>query len=262
MAELQLVTSTSFDAVDSGGGKPDIDVEAVNGSLAGASAEAILEWTRARFGDDVVLTSSFGAESALMLHLVSQIMPRIRVVFIDTGYLFPETYRFAEEMTQRFGLDVRVYGPQMTPARQEALYGKRWEGSKEDLDAYQYVNKVEPMDRALRELAPRTWIAGLRKHQTRFRQTLSPVELHRGVYKVHPILAWGEEDVAAYMREHELPYHPLYRRGYRSIGDEHSTFPTLEGEDPRAGRHLGEHKECGIHLPRIAKDLSQKSSSL
>lgn len=258
MAELNLVADDSSGAGNVGS----IDIAGVNKSLGEGAAEHLLHWTRDTFGNEVVLTSSFGAESALMLHLVSQVMPGLRVVFIDTGYLFPETYRFAEELRERFSIDLRVYAPQMTAARQEALYGKRWEGNKEELQAYHQLNKVEPMDRALRELAPNAWIAGLRRHQTAFRQSLAPVELHRGVYKVHPILNWSEDDVARYMREHELPYHPLYRRGYRSIGDEHSTFPTLEGEDPRAGRNLGEHKECGIHLPRIAKELSQKSSSL
>jgi phosphoadenosine phosphosulfate reductase len=252
MAELRLVEDSNSA----------IDLPAVNAGLEGAPASEVLSWTRDVFGDDVILSSSFGAESALMLHLVKQWLPNVRVVFIDTGYLFPETYRFAEELTQRFDLDVRVYGPAMTPARQEALYGKRYEGDRSAIEAYLQMNKVEPMNRALKELEPRAWIAGLRRHQTAFRKGLSPVELTEGVYKIHPILNWNEEDVVHYMRSNDLPYHPLFKRGYRSIGDEHSTFPTLEGEDARAGRNLGESKECGIHLPRVAIAQSQKSSSL
>lgn len=251
MAELRLVEDSSS-----------IDLAATNAALEGANASEVLRWTRDTFGDSVILSSSFGAESALMLHLVKQWIPRVRVVFIDTGYLFPETYRFAEELTQRFELDVRAYGPLMTPARQEALFGKRYEGDKEEVEAYLQMNKVEPMNRALQELKPRAWLAGLRRHQTAFRKGLNPVEISDGVYKVHPILNWSEEDVVQYMRGNDLPYHPLYKRGYRSIGDEHSTFPTLEGEDARAGRNLGEHKECGLHLPRVAIAQSQKSSSL
>lgn len=242
--------------------KPLLDLDAVNVELKDASPVEVLEWTHHTFGEDIVLTSSFGAESALMLHLVSQVVPRVRVVFLDTGYLFPETYQFAEELTHRFQLDVRVYAPAVSAARQEALYGKLWEGNQEDLERYQQLNKVEPMDRAIRELAPGAWIAGLRGKQTSFRAGLRKVELSDGVYKVHPILGFSEEDVHHYMRANDLPYHPLYRRGYRSIGDVHSTTPTREGEDPRAGRRLGAHSECGIHLPRVAREESLKSSSL
>ncbi len=253
MPELKLVGGTE-EAV--------IDLESVNRALDGAPAEDVLRWVRDTFADEVILSSSFGAESALMLHLVKPWVPNVKVVFIDTGYLFPETYRFAQELTERFELDVRVYSPQVTAARQEALFGKRWEGDKSALDDYLKVNKVEPMNRAVQELKPKAWLAGLRRNQTEFRKSLSPVELSEGVYKVHPILSWGEEEILHYMRSNDLPYHPLYKRGYRSIGDEHSTFPTLEGEDPRAGRNLGEKKECGIHLPRVAIAQSQKSSSL
>ncbi len=249
--QLKLVGSSS-DGI--------VDLDSVNQSVTGNSPDDCLRWTRDTFGDDVVMTSSFGAESALMLHLATQWFPNLRVIFIDTGYLFPETYRFVEELRERFGFDLRVYGPSMSTARQEALYGKRWEGDAAQQRAYLQTNKVEPMDRALAELAPKAWLAGLRKHQTEFRKQLRTVELHENVYKVHPILAWSEEEAYAYMRRNDLPFHPLYAKGYRSIGDEHSTFPVLEGEDSRAGRLLGVHRECGIHLPR--SEASQRSSSL
>src|SRR5262245_60544448 len=106
---------------------PNLDLDALNAELRDAPAEDVLEWAFHTFGDDLVLTSSFGADSAVMLHLVHRIAPRTRVLFLDTGYLFPETYQFAEELTQRFELDVRVYAPSMTAARQEALHGKLWE---------------------------------------------------------------------------------------------------------------------------------------
>jgi phosphoadenosine phosphosulfate reductase len=242
--------------------EPRLDLDAINSELETATAEEALEWARHTFGDDLVLTSSFGADSAVMLHLAHRIVPRVRVLFLDTGYLFPETYQFAEELRKRFDLDLRVYAPLMTAARQEALYGKRWEGSEGELEDYQPTNKVEPMDRALRELAPRAWLAGLRNRQTSFRAGLKKLELQGTVYKLHPILQWSDEDVHHYMRANDLPYHPLRKRGYRSIGDVHSTFPTGENEDPRAGRRLGAHSECGIHLPRIAQDESMKSSGL
>jgi phosphoadenosine phosphosulfate reductase len=239
-----------------------LDLEALNLELADASAEDTLEWARNTFGDDLVLTSSFGADSAVMLHLVHRIAPRTRVLFLDTGYLFPETYQFAEELRQRFHLDLRVYAPLVTAARQEALYGKLYEGDERDLETYQRINKIEPMERALRELAPRAWLAGIRGRQNAFRAGLKKIELQGNVYKVHPLLSWTDEDVHHYLRKNDLPYHPLRKRGYRSIGDAHSTRPTAEGEDARAGRRLGQHLECGIHLPRVASDDSLKSSGL
>lgn len=229
------------------------DLQTLNAQFEGQRPELLLDWAQRCFGDELILSTSFGADSALMLHLVSQHVPNIRVVFIDTGYLFPETYRFAEQLTARFGLDVRVYSPLITPARQEALYGRLWQGTAQDLERYHYLNKVEPMDRALRELAPRAWISGVRRHQTAFRNQLRPVEPHQQQLKLHPILHWTPEDVRRYMSEHQLPYHPLFDQGYRSIGDVHSTRPTSADQDPRSGRLLGEHRECGIHLPRAAQ---------
>jgi phosphoadenosine phosphosulfate reductase len=245
-----------------GDGSGRVDLDTVNQTLEGAPPEVVLSWAKETFGDDLVLTSSFGAESALMLYLATRVMPKVRVVFLDTGYLFPETYRFAEELRERFELDLRVYLPATSPARQEALYGKLWEGDASDLARYHHLNKVEPMDRALRELAPKGWIAGLRRKQTSFRAKLRPVELADGVYKVHPILGWDDETAFHYMRANDLPFHPLYRRGYRSIGDVHSTSPTDADDDPRAGRRLGVHSECGIHLPRSPSGESMKSSGL
>lgn len=245
-----------------------IDLDEVNDYLDGASAEDVVRWALRTFKDTLVLSSSFGAESAMMLHLchaqrASKDERGIPVVFLDTGYLFPETYTFAEELTKRFGLDVRTYAPLVTAARQEALYGRLWQGSEEDLARYNQMNKVEPMDRALRELGAKAWIAGLRAHQTEHRKSLRTVELVDGVYKIHPILHWSKEDVSRYMRAHDLPYHPLHAFGYRSIGDVHSTTPTTVGQDERDGRNLGEKRECGIHLPRTPEaNASLKSSGL
>jgi phosphoadenosine phosphosulfate reductase len=106
------------------------------------------------------------------------------------------------------------------------------------------------------------WISGVRSQQTAFRAGLRPVEFQDGVYKVHPIVGWDHARVHRHLEANDLPLHPLVEKGYRSIGDAHSTFPTLEGEDPRAGRELGQHRECGIHLSRAARQDSLKSSSL
>jgi len=209
--------------------------------------EAIVRWTRESFQDDVILTSSFGGESAVMLHLVSRIIPSIRVVFIDTGYLFPETYRFAEALRQRLDLDVRVYAPALTSARLEALHGPLWDGDTSALARYQRLTKVEPMQRALEDLKPKAWLAGLRRVQTDHRANLNHVEEQGEYTKVCPILDFTDADVHRYLQQYDLPYHPLYEQGYRSIGDVHSTRPTLAGEDARDGRQLGKARECGLH---------------
>jgi phosphoadenosine phosphosulfate reductase len=240
---------------------PAIDLAAVNAALEGARAEDIVEWGLRTFGDSLVMSSSFGAESALMLHLVSRVAPGLPVIFVDTGYLFPETYQFAEELTRRFSLRLEVYAPSLTAARLEALHGRLWAGTEDDLEAYGRITKVEPMDRALRELGARAWLAGLRRSQTEFRSGLQHVTLQGGIYKLHPILAWSRDDVRRAMVEHDLPYHPLYHFGYRSIGDVHSTAPTQLGQDERDGRALGMKRECGIHLPRSPEENASLRSS-
>lgn len=217
-------------------------------ALKNHSAEDLIRWAAKEFGRGLVLSSSFGADSALMLHLATSIVPGIRVVFVDTGYLFPETYRFADQLRERFNLELVVYGPKMTPARQEALYGQLWEQGEEGVKRYLQMNKVEPMQRALHELRVSAWLAGLRSDQTEHRQSLGKLGFQDGRVKIHPILDWSKDQIEDYFRTHDLPRHPLYEQGYKSIGDWHSTIPVAPGEDDRAGRFLGAKKECGLHL--------------
>ncbi len=225
-------------------------LDSLNQELEPAEPEWLVRWAHLAFGHRLVMSSSFGSDSAATLHLVTRIVPKIPVVFVDTGYLFPETYRFAERLTRLLNLNVRVYTPATTAARQEALFGRAWEGSDEDVARYNAINKVEPMQRALRDLDAAGWISGVRGEQTEVRAALRPVEQNRdGVFKIHPLLRWSRADVDSYMRRHGLPYHPLRAAGYRSIGDVHSTRPVAAGESERAGRRLGAHSECGLHLP-------------
>lgn len=238
-----------------------LDLDDLARAFAGADPRALISWAAQQFGPGLVLSTSFGAQSALMLHLVTQIAPTIPVVFIDTGYLFPETYRFAEELTARLQLNLKVFGPLMTTARQEALFGEQWAEGEEGVKAYLQRNKVEPMQRALNELGATAWIAGLRQAQTAHRKSLRPVEVQNGRYKVHPILSFSEDDVNRYLAEHDLPLHPLYHQGYRSIGDVHSTVPTTPDQDPREGRILGQKRECGLHLPLSPEQAASLKSS-
>lgn len=241
--------------------KPRLDLEQANQYLQGATAPAIVQWAMNHFGERLILTSSFGAQSALMLHLVTQVAPNIPVVFIDTGYLFPETYRFAQELTDRLKLNLKVYQPLITPARQEALYGKLWEDGPEGMDKYHQINKIEPMDRAIHELHVAAWLAGLRRQQTDLRSSLRPIELQDGLYKVHPILDWTTKDVHEYLKKHSLPYHPLYEKGYKSIGDVHLTRPITAGQDERSGRFGGLKQECGLHVPKSKEESESREGS-
>lgn len=218
-----------------------------NSELEGRTAAERVRWALEEFRGHAVLGSSFGVQAAVMLHLVTQIDPKIPVVFVDTGYLFPETYRFADELAGRLGLDLRVYTPAMTAARQEALYGKLWERGVEGLEKYGRINKVEPMSRALRELGARVWITGLRREQGTTRQELPVLKRQNRILKLHPIVDWTDRQVGEYLREHNLPYHPLWEQGYVSIGDTHSTTRFADGMKPEDTRFGGLKRECGLH---------------
>lgn len=231
-----------------------LDLASVNTRLASASAEEIVAFAVETFGDGLVLSTSFGAQAAVMLRLATLAKPDIPVVFVDTGYLFPETYRFADALTKRLRLNLKVAVPAITPARLEATEGKLWEDGLDGLKRYNQIFKVEPMQRALKELGATAWLAGLRSKQTDHRAQLRQVESQGGLYKIHPILDWSTRDVHEYLKKHDLPYHPLYDLGYKSIGDVHSTRAIALGEDERAGRFGGLTQECGLHLPATEKE--------
>lgn len=240
-----------------------LDLEQINTELEHASPQAVMRWAVAHFEGRLALSSSFGAQSAVMLHLASKVAPGIPVILIDTGYLFPETYRFAHELESRLDLNLQVVRPRLSAAHQEAVYGRRWEQEGDELQAYLFMNKVEPMERALNDLGADAWMAGLRADQTDHRKSLRKVALQNGRIKLHPILDWDDETVDAYLKMHDLPVHPLVQQGYRSIGDTHSTFRVREGADARDGRRLGEKRECGLHLNLTeAQNRSLKSSGL
>lgn len=215
--------------------------------LGSASAAERIEWAAGEFGYKLILSTSFGIQSAVMLHLATRIVPDIPVVFIDTGYHFPETYRFAQDLTKRLGLNLKVYNPQVTAARQEALYGKRWEQGLEGLKAYNFDNKVEPMDRAVRELGATAWLAGLRRVQASTREALDVVQVQNKITKVHPILDWDNRAIYRYLTANDLPYHPLWEQNYVSVGDWHSSAPLQPGQSEEETRFGGLKRECGLH---------------
>ena len=199
------------------------------------------------FSGTHVLTSSFGAQAAVSLHLLTQVQPDIPVILIDTGYLFPETYDFIEQLQERLRLNLHTYRSIKSPAWQEARHGQRWLQGGEGIEAYNYDNKVEPMQRALRELRVGTWFTGVRRGQAESRQN-TPFVAHSGQYfKVAPIADWGDREVYRYLKEHDLPYHPLWEKGYVSIGDVHTTRSVHDVDNPEDTRFFGLKRECGLH---------------
>jgi phosphoadenosine phosphosulfate reductase len=226
---------------------PAVDLAAVNASLASASAEDRIAWAAREFPQKLVLSSSFGAQAAVMLSLATRVVPGIPVVLIDTGYLFPETYRFADELTAKLKLNLKVYRAAESPAWLEARHGRLWERGAGGLARYNRLVKVEPMQRALRERHARAWLAGLRRAQSTSREALDIVTLQDGRVKLHPIVDWSDRDVHRYLEKHGLPYHPLWDQGYVSIGDTHSTRPLTADLTPEQTRFFGLKRECGLH---------------
>lgn len=223
------------------------EVDPASALLADASAQRRIRWALEKFGDQLLMSSSFGAQSAVMLHLVSSMAPHVPIILVDTGYLFPETYRFADELKERLHLNLRVYKPRMTSARQQALYGKLWEQGEEGLSRYNLMNKVEPMNRALVEFNAKGWLAGLRREQSSSRKHLDVVMKQGKMTKIHPIIDWSDHDIYIYLTNNNLPYHPLWEEGYVSIGDTHSTSRLMGSMSAEDTRFAGVRRECGLH---------------
>mgnify|MGYP000938580155 FL=1 len=226
---------------------PWFDLAEMNRELAAAPAEQRVAWVLKHFPGRVVLTSSFGAQSAVCLHMVTRQQPDIPVVLVDTGYLFPETYQFIDELSERLSLNLQIYRAELSAAWQEARYGKLWEQGLEGIERYNGLNKVEPMQRALRELEAAAWISGLRRQQAKSRQHLDVLLWRNGRCKVHPLIDWTDRDVYRYLSQHNLPYHPLWHQGYVSIGDTHTTRRLLDGMSEEETRFFGLKRECGLH---------------
>jgi phosphoadenosine phosphosulfate reductase len=195
------------------------------------------------------MSTSFGSQSAVMLHLATRIMPEIPVVFVDTGYLFPETYRFADLLAARLRLNLKVFRAAESPAWIEARHGKLWEKGEKGIDAYNQIVKVEPMQRALSELGARAWLAGLRRSQSSTRERLPIVSTQDGRAKILPIVTWTDRDVHRYLTENDLPYHPLWEKGYISIGDVQTSRPVSSEMTAEESRFFGIKRECGLHDP-------------
>ena len=224
------------------------DLASANLSLTTATAEERVAYALDHWKSDILLTSSFGAQAAVLLHMVTRQWPEIPVVLLDTQYLFPETYRFVDELTERLGLNLKVYQSPLSREWQEARWGKLWEQGVEGITRFNAVNKVEPMGRALDELEASAWITGLRRSQSSTRAGLQTLAVQDGRTKVHPIYDWSNKEVHQYLTRHELPYHPLWFEGYVSIGDVQTSRPLGADMTEEETRFFGLKRECGLHI--------------
>lgn len=219
----------------------------LNRWLGTLDAPQRVAWGLSALAGEHALSSSFGAQAAVSLHLVTRLRPGIPVILVDTGYLFPETYRFIDTLRERLRLNLKVYRSDLGATWMEARFGKLWEQGVDGIARYNRLRKVEPMQRALAELGVRTWISGIRRSQSQSRVETPFLALQDGRWKLHPIADWRDHDVWRYLNRHDLPYHPLWHEGYVSIGDVHTTRrwePGLRDEDTR---FFGLVRECGLH---------------
>ncbi len=196
------------------------------------------------FGERMVATTSFGLQAAVMLKLLHDHAPKVPVIFIDTGHLFPETYQYADELMELLPLNYRVYQPEISAARMQALWGNLWE---DEAERYGRITKVEPMNRAMKDTGADIWLSGLRRSQSKTRQERPFIEKQKQTEKVYPILDWADAQVDLFFHQNDLPRHPLAEKGYVTMGDWHSTRPSLNGSADGT-RFDGEQYECGLHV--------------
>ncbi|NBS54122.1 phosphoadenylyl-sulfate reductase [bacterium] len=224
-----------------------IDLTEALTELQTKSPEERMIWAGKNFPDQALATTSFGAQSAAFLHLVSRTAPEMPVVFIDTGYHFPETLAFSRELTAKLRLNLKIYRPMATPEEIESRHGRLWEKGPAGLEKFHEIIRVEPLRRALAELNPKIWLAGLRRSGSEHRQKQAILSRQDSRWKLLPILDWSDREVGAYLQTHALPFHPLWEKGYISIGDRVTTKRLDEVSDPSELRHFGWKRECGLH---------------
>ncbi|QCI18389.1 phosphoadenylyl-sulfate reductase [Buchnera aphidicola (Aphis nasturtii)] len=211
------------------------------------SAEKRISWAFKKLPGIHIMSSSFGIQSVVLLHLVVKQKPNIPIVLIDTGYLFPQTYHFIDLIQKKLNLNLQVFRSNISPAWQEARYGKLWKQGLKGIDLYNKINKIEPMNLALKKLSVQTWFSGLRREQSKSRSNLPYVSIQNGVFKIFPILDWSNHKIYEYIKNNNLDNHPLLEEGYISVGDVHTTKKYTPGMLEEETRFFGLKRECGLH---------------
>jgi phosphoadenosine phosphosulfate reductase len=222
-------------------------IEQVQLTAESWSPQRVLSWAFETFGNEVAISSAFGAEGMALIDMASRVRKDFRLFTIDTEFLFPETYNLIDRIEEKYGTKVERVSSLHSPEEQERIYGAAlW---TRDPDQCCNLRKVEPLRRKLGELD--AWITSIRRDQTSFRRDARKVEWDAkfGLVKVNPIADWSSKQVWRYLLEHGVPYNSLHDQNYPSIGCTHCTRAIKPGEDPRAGRWSGSSKtECGLHV--------------
>jgi phosphoadenosine phosphosulfate reductase len=222
------------------------ELREISEGFEGASPEAVLYWAAGRFGDEVALATGFGAEGCVLIDMLSRVAPRMRVFYLDTDLLFPETYQLAARLSVRYKVRFERRATRLTLDAQADLHGERlWERDPEECCR---LRKVEPLREMLAGL--RAWVTAIRREQTPARARAGLVERDEkfGLVKINPLAAWSARDLWNYIVKHDVPYNPLHDLSYASVGCVPCTTPVRIGEDQRAGRWRGTAKtECGLH---------------
>jgi phosphoadenosine phosphosulfate reductase len=235
------------------------EVDRLSLELETKSPQEIIAWAVDTFWPAIVLSSSFQTQSVPLLHMATRIKPDLPIFFLDTGYHFWETLMFREELAQKWSLNV-------VDLRRD----ERWDIfvrlnmrslPLEDPNLCCFIHKVLPMQKAMRENL--AWISGIRRDQTPERASAQILEIQKdGLLKINPLLNWTKRDVQAYIKEHELPSHPLLGKGYRSVGCAPCTVAVGANDDERAGRWIGRGKtECGLHTVLFEENISEARSN-
>ena len=222
-----------------------------NHELVNMKPQEMLTWGYEKFDNQFAITTSFGIQSSVLLDMVSKLclQKKIKIFWIDTGYLPPETYQYAEKLIEDLSLEVEVLQSELSPARMEAIYGKLWETNKvSDLDKYHELRKIKPLENGLEKYSIYCWASGVRAGQTENRNKMKFLDLIRKRLSLRPLLNWSNKDIFYYMKENNLPSHPLFLKGYSTVGDWHSSSPDSINNEGRSTRFGGMKQECGIHI--------------
>ena len=221
-----------------------------NQELLDMTAQEMITWGYKKFDNQFAITTSFGIQSSVLLNMVNKLclQKKVKIFWIDTGYLPPETYHYAEKLIKDLSLEIEILQSELSPARMEAIYGKLWETNKaKDLDKYHELRKIKPLENGLKKYNVHCWASGVRSSQTENRKEMKYLDVIRQRLSLRPLLNWTNKDIFYYMKENNLPAHPLFSKGYSTVGDWHSSTPDGSKTKGRATRFRGIKQECGIH---------------
>ena len=227
------------------------NLEKFNEELINLSSLEMLEWGLQKFENNLAFTTSFGIQSSVLLHLIqsSSLKNEVKIFWIDTGYLPKETYLYANTLINKLSLNITILQSEISPAHMEAMYGKLWESNRvEDINKYHQIRKVDPLDNALKKYSINCWGSGVRAQQTTNRGKMKFIELIRDTLSIRPLLGWSQKDIFYYMKEKNLPQHPLFMQGYSTVGDWHSSSAESSNAKGRSTRFGGVKQECGLHV--------------